>query len=60
MSSTIFRNKNLMRPRKSAAQRSRRMKEQQARLIAGGADPKAVCRLNACELRTALKAAARA
>jgi hypothetical protein len=55
MSLSIRRNKNRMRPSKSAAERRRRMKVHRARLAALGVPPALLDKMPATELRTLLK-----
>lgn len=55
MATSFFRNKNNTRPRKSAAQRNKRVAQQKARLVELGAPEEAVQKLTSKEVRTLLR-----
>lgn len=55
MSSTLYRNKNLRRPKKSPAQRAQREKAQRKRLIALGMSEEEVNALSHDKVRILLK-----
>jgi hypothetical protein len=55
MATSFFRNKNNTRPRKSAAQRAKRVEQQRARLVELGAPEEAARKLTSKEIRTLLR-----
>ena len=55
MSTSIFRNKNLVRPKKKGAVRRKRLKDQRRRLVALGLDEAAVAKMTTKEIRDLLK-----
>lgn len=59
MGTTAARNKNLSRPSKGGAKKTRRQRDQKKRLIALGMDEAVVAKLNARETLTKLKHPAR-
>ncbi|MFT5128115.1 MAG: hypothetical protein ACI8W8_001724 [Rhodothermales bacterium] len=59
MATSFFRNKNNTRPRKSAAEREKRVAKQRERLVELGGPADAVAKLNTKEVRTLLRRPAR-
>ncbi len=55
MATTLERNKNRSRPKKSRGKKARRQREQKKRLIALGMDEKKVNQMSARDVLTALK-----
>jgi hypothetical protein len=55
MSTSIFRNKNLVRPKKKGAAKRQRLKQQKRRLMSLGVSEDAADKLTTKEIRTLLK-----
>lgn len=55
MSTSIFRNKNLVRPKKKGAAKRQRLNNQKKRLLALGVPPEQADKLTTKEIRTLLK-----
>ncbi len=55
MANTIFRNKNIVRPKKSGVKRRQRQKIQKQRLLSLGAAPEKVEKMTPKEIRDMLK-----